>query len=106
MPLSVLLYLCFALVRHLLANVIGLRMVLSGAVSFGHVVPSLVCNRVAPSPIPDASVSRHRGLVLSMNLMHTSFFINDFVLSYRASYDAFQFEIMNSPKNETKVHLK
>ena len=49
-----LLYLHSALVRLLLANVIGLRMVLSGAVSFGHVVSSLVCNRAAPTLIPDA----------------------------------------------------
>ena len=39
-----LLNLSYALVRLLLANAIGLRMVLSGAVSIGHVVPSLVCN--------------------------------------------------------------
>ena len=59
------LYLHSALVRLLLASVIGLRMVLSGAVSFGNVIPSLVCNRMMPSPIYDASVSRYRGLVLS-----------------------------------------
>ena len=46
-------------------NVIGLRMVLSGAAYLGHVVPSLVCNRVAPGPIPDMSVSRYRGFVSS-----------------------------------------
>ena len=63
--LSMLLYLYSALVRLLLANVIGLRMVLSGAISCGHVVPSLVCNMVAPNPILDASVSRYRGLVSS-----------------------------------------
>ena len=49
----------------LLANVIGLRMVLSGAVSLGHVIPSLVCNRAVPIPILDASVSRYRGFILS-----------------------------------------
>ena len=60
-----LLYLCSALVSLLLANAIGLRMVLSEAVSYGHVIPSLVCNRVAPSPIPGAPVSRYRDLVSS-----------------------------------------
>ena len=58
-----LLYLHSTLVRLLHANVVGLRIVLTGAISFGHVVPSLVCNRAAPSPIPDASVSRYRGFV-------------------------------------------
>ena len=57
--LSMLLYLHSALVRLLLANAMGLNMVLSGEISFGNVVPSLVCNRAAPSPILDASVSRH-----------------------------------------------
>ena len=63
--LSMLLYLYSVLLRLLFANAVGLRMVLSGAISFGHVVPSLVCNRVAPSPIPYASVLRQRGLVTS-----------------------------------------
>ena len=51
-----------ALVRLLLANMIGLRMMLSGAISFGNVIPSLVYNREAPSPIPHASGSRYGGL--------------------------------------------
>ena len=50
--LLMLLYLCSALVRLLLANVIGISM-MSGAVSFGYVIPSLVCNRVAPRPVAD-----------------------------------------------------
>ena len=58
-----LLYLCSALVRLLLANAIGLRMVLSGAISFEHVVPSIVCKRVLPSHILDVSVSQYRDLV-------------------------------------------
>ena len=44
---------------------VGLRMVLSGAVSLGSVIPSLVFNSVALSPIPDASLSRHRGFISS-----------------------------------------
>ena len=60
-----LLYLHSALVRLLLANAVSLRMVLFGAVSLGHVIPSLVCNRAVPSPIPDASVSRYSGFVSS-----------------------------------------
>ena len=56
--LSMLLYLHSALDRLLLANEIGLRMVLCGAASYGHVLPSLVCNRAVPSPIPDVSVLR------------------------------------------------
>ena len=63
--LSMLLYLHSALVRLLLTNAIGLSIMLSGATSLGHVVPSLVCNWVAPSPIPDASVSMYRGFVSS-----------------------------------------
>ena len=45
------------------SNTIALRRVLSGVISFGYVVPSPVCNRVALSPILDASISRYRGLV-------------------------------------------
>ena len=56
--LSILLYLHSALVRLLLANAIGQTMVLSGVLSFGHDVPSLVWSSAAPSPIPEASVSR------------------------------------------------
>ena len=63
--LSMLLYLCSALLRLLLAKVMDLRMVLYRAISFGHVVPSLVCNRVVQIPIPDASVSKYSGLVSS-----------------------------------------
>ena len=52
-----------ALVRLLLANVIGLSMVLSGAISLWHVAPSLVCNRVAPSSTPNELVSKYTGFV-------------------------------------------
>ena len=82
--LSVLLYLCSALLSLLPSNAMGLRVVMSGATSFGHVLPSLVYNRMAPSPISDVSVLRHRGLVSLQNFMHTSAFIKDFVLSYMA----------------------
>ena len=34
-------------------------------ISLGHVVPSLVCNRVAPIPAPGTSVSNYRDLVSS-----------------------------------------
>ena len=86
---SMLLYLHSALVRLLLANAIGLGWCCLEQYLLGMFVPSLVCNRVVPSPIPDASVSRYRGLISSQNIMHTSSFINDFVLSYRAWYEAF-----------------
>ena len=46
----------------LLTNAIGLRMVLSGTVSFRHVVPSPVCNKTVPGSILDASLSRYKGL--------------------------------------------
>ena len=42
----------------LTANTIGLRMVLFGAASLEQVIPSLVCNRMAPCLILDSSVSR------------------------------------------------
>ena len=50
--------------RLLLTNVMGLSMLLSGAVSLGQLLPFCVCTRLAPSPTPDASVSRYSGLVL------------------------------------------
>ena len=55
--LSILLYLFSALVRLLLLNAISLSMLLSGASSLGQLVLLLVCNKAAPSPAPDASVS-------------------------------------------------
>ena len=84
-----LLYLCSALVRLLLVNAVGLRMVLSGVLSLEEVIPSLVCNRPVLSPIPDASVSSYRSLVPSYNFMHTSSFISDFTSRYRVWYNAF-----------------
>ena len=57
-PLSILLYLCPALIRFSLTNAMGQRMVLSGVLSLGHNIPSLACSRAILSPIPDASVSR------------------------------------------------
>ena len=76
------------LVRLLLENVVGLGMVLSGTVSLGDVIPSLVCSRAAPNPIPDASVSRYRGFCFI--ILHAYIiFISDFTSSYRACYDAF-----------------
>ena len=54
-------YLHSALVRLLLANAISIRMVLSGAVSLGHVIPFLVCNSAVPSQIPVILVSRYKG---------------------------------------------
>ena len=63
--LSVLLYLFSVLDRLLLVNVMDHSMLLSGAVSLGQLVQFLVCSRLAPSPIPDASVSNYSGLVSS-----------------------------------------
>ena len=63
--LLMLLYLCSALVRLLLAYVMDLRMVLSEEIPFRYVVTSLVCNSMAPSPILHASVLRYRGFVSS-----------------------------------------
>ena len=48
-----LLYLLSTLDKLLLANVMGLSMLLSGALSLGQFVPLLVCSRAVPSPIPD-----------------------------------------------------
>ena len=58
---SLLIVLCLfsMLVRLLLANIIGLSMVLPGEISLGHVASFLACNRVALSPTPDASVSKY-----------------------------------------------
>ena len=55
---SMLLYLHSVLDRFLLANIIGHRKVLSGTISKGQFVPSLICSSPAPSPNLDASVSR------------------------------------------------
>ena len=51
--LSVLLYLLSTLDRLLLANAMGLSMLLSGVLSFGKFVPFLVCSRTARSPVQD-----------------------------------------------------
>ena len=56
--LSLLLYLHSAPVKLLLANVMGYRIVLSGTVSFWHVVPSCICSSAAPRSTLEASVSK------------------------------------------------
>ena len=53
--LSILLYLSYALVKLLLANAMGWNMLLSGTVSFWHIIPSHVCQGAAPRPSLDAS---------------------------------------------------
>ena len=53
--LSKLLYHVSALDKPLLANAMGLNIVLSGAVSFGLVISSLTCSSPAPRLIPNAS---------------------------------------------------
>ena len=62
--LSMLLYLYSTLVRLLLANVMGLSMLLSGASSLWQLVLLLVCSK-ASSPTPYALVSMYSGLVSS-----------------------------------------
>ena len=52
---SMLLNLHSAPIRLLLANAIGQRIVLSGAMCVWQVVLSLSCNSPGPRPIPDAS---------------------------------------------------
>ena len=63
--LSILLYLLSVLDRLLLVNVMGLSMLLSGAMSLEKVVSFLVYRRLVPIPAPDASVSGYSGLVSS-----------------------------------------
>ena len=63
LPLSILLYLFLVLNGLLLANALGHSMLLSGAMSPGDLLPFLVCSKLAPSPTPDASVSKYSGLV-------------------------------------------
>ena len=74
-----LLFLCYSIFsvvdRLLLANVTDLRILLSGTSSLGQLVPSLVCSRPAPSPTPDASVSRYSGFVSLQNSMQASTFM-------------------------------
>ena len=50
--LSMLLYLFSAADMLLLAKVIGLRMLLSGASSLGQLIPPLISSRPTPSPTP------------------------------------------------------
>ena len=45
-------------IKLLLADAIGCSMVLSGTLSFWHVVPSHVSNRAAPRPTPNVSFLR------------------------------------------------
>ena len=50
----------------LLANVIDLRILLSGASLLGQLVPPLVCSGpVAPSPTPDVSVHKYSSFISS-----------------------------------------
>ena len=77
-----LLYLHSALARLLLANAVGLRMVLSGAVSLGQVIQSLVCNTAVTSLIPDASVPG-AGVCFVIEHQHILCFISNFASSYR-----------------------
>ena len=63
--LSMLLFLFSVLHRLLLTNVMGLNILLSAAVSLGQLVLLLICTREAPSPTPDASVSRYSSSISS-----------------------------------------
>ena len=56
--LSMLLYLCSAPVKLLLAIAMGQRLVLSGAISFWHAVSTCICDNAAPRPILEVSVSK------------------------------------------------
>ena len=53
-----------ALDRLLLMNVNECHIALSSTLSYLQFITSLTCNNLAPSLIPDASVSRNRGLVI------------------------------------------
>ena len=61
--LSILPYVFLVLDRHLLANAIGHSMLLSGAMSLGQLLPFLVCSKLAPSPTPEALVSKYISIV-------------------------------------------
>ena len=63
--LSMLLYLFSASVRVLLANAVGLSMLLSGASSLTQLILVLVCSKAPPSSNPYATLSVHSGLILS-----------------------------------------
>ena len=51
--------------RLLLAQVIGLRMLLLDASSLGELLPFLLCSRPAPSPTLNTSVCKCNGFVSS-----------------------------------------
>ena len=131
--LFMLLYIFSAVDILLLANMMGLNMLFSGAVSLGQLVPLLVCSKPAPSPTWDGLVSRYSSLFSSNNFMHASFII-DFALSNNFCYVTFQVHSVLTefwlvrgvsvialnfcgsgfmaclditlPKNQTSVHLK
>ena len=60
--LSVFLYLFSTLDRLLLANAMGLNVLLSGTSSLGQLVSLLVCSRVASSQTSDATITMNNGL--------------------------------------------
>ena len=88
--LPIMLYLFSASVRLLLANAMGLSMLLSGPSSLGQLVLFLVCINAAPSPTPDASVSMYGGFISSKNFIHASSLMITFVLLNIFWYVAFQ----------------
>ena len=65
-----LLYLLSTLDRLLLANAMGLSMLLSGALSLGQLVPLLVCSRAVPSPTPGLSLHKVVGSHCKISYMH------------------------------------
>ena len=79
-----------AIDRFLLTNEMGLRMLLSGALSLGQFVPLLSCSRPTPSSTQDASLSMYTGLVSSTNSIPASSFVIDFALSNSFWHVAFQ----------------
>ena len=56
-----LLYKVSALDRPLMANAIGQRILLPGVSPVRQFISFLICNKPAPKPTPDASVSRYMG---------------------------------------------
>ena len=91
---SMLLYLCSAPVKVLLAKAIGWRIMLSGTMPFWHVVFSCSCSSAAPSPTLDISISKLSGLVSLYNFMHMSALIYDFAFSNVCWYEAFQVHVV------------
>ena len=83
-----LLYCCPALDKLLLVNSIGCSAAMSGISSHPQFMPSLISNRLASRPTPEASVFRYKGFDASQNFIHASSLIIILAL-YRSRYILF-----------------